>query len=64
MSAAWTLGLLAGVNLLTSGVAIMMMAFAARSVVETVRGFHCNGARVTISPKPKAKVRRLAALLE
>jgi uncharacterized membrane protein HdeD (DUF308 family) len=36
LSAAWTLGLLAGVNLLTSGVAIVMMAMAARGVVETV----------------------------
>ena len=37
LSAAWTLGLLAGVNLLTSGVAIVMMAMAARGVVETVK---------------------------
>ena len=37
LSAAWTLGLLAGVNLLTSGVAIVMMAMAARDVVETVQ---------------------------
>ena len=36
LSAAWTLGLLAGVNLLTSGVAIVMMAMAARDVVTTV----------------------------
>ena len=33
LSAAWTLGLLAGVNLLTSGCAIVMVAFAARHVV-------------------------------
>ena len=37
LSAAWTLGLLAGVNLLTSGVAIVMMAMAARDIVETVQ---------------------------
>ena len=37
LSAAWTLGLLAGVNLLTSGVAIVMMAMAARGVVDTIR---------------------------
>src|SRR5271166_2790359 len=37
LSAAWTLGLLAGVNLLTSGVAIVMMAMAARDVVDTVK---------------------------
>src|SRR5271166_2482528 len=37
LSAAWTLGLLVGVNLLTSGVAIVMMAMAARGVVETVK---------------------------
>ena len=37
LSAAWMLGLLAGVNLLTSGVAIVMMAMAARGVVDTVR---------------------------
>jgi len=36
LSAAWTLGLLAGVNLLTSGVAIVMTAFAARSAVKSV----------------------------
>jgi uncharacterized membrane protein HdeD (DUF308 family) len=36
VSAAWTLGLLAGVNLLTSGWAIVMTAFAARDAVETV----------------------------
>lgn len=38
VSAAWTLGLLAGVSLLTSGVAIMMMAFAARDMVKTIGG--------------------------
>ena len=37
LSAAWTLGLLVGVNLLTSGVAIVMVAMAARGVVETVK---------------------------
>ena len=37
LSAAWTLGLLAGVNLLTSGVAIVMAGMAARDVVDTVR---------------------------
>ncbi len=37
LSAAWMLGLLAGVNLLTSGVAIVMMAMAARGVVDTIR---------------------------
>jgi uncharacterized membrane protein HdeD (DUF308 family) len=31
-SAAWTLGLIVGVNLVTSGWAIVMMALAARSV--------------------------------
>lgn len=36
LSAAWTLGLLAGVNLLTSGWAIVMTAFAARDMVKTV----------------------------
>jgi uncharacterized membrane protein HdeD (DUF308 family) len=36
LSAAWTLGLLAGVNLLTSGLAIVMVAMAARDVVTTV----------------------------
>ncbi len=38
LSAAWTLGLLAGVNLLTSGLAIVMMAFAARDAVKSVTG--------------------------
>ena len=37
LSAAWTLGLLAGINLLTSGWAIVMLAMAARSAVETVK---------------------------
>ena len=37
LSAAWTLGLLAGVNLLTSGLAIVMVAMAARDVVDTVK---------------------------
>ena len=36
LSAAWTLGLLAGVNLLTSGVALVMTAFAARDAVKSV----------------------------
>ena len=36
LSAAWTLGLLAGVNLLTSGCAIVMAAFAARTAVKSV----------------------------
>jgi len=36
LSAAWTLGLLAGVNLLTSGWAIVMIAFAARGAVKSV----------------------------
>ena len=36
LSAAWTLGLLAGVNLLTSGYAIVMVAFAAREMVKSV----------------------------
>ncbi len=36
LSAAWTLGLLAGVNLLTSGYAIVMVAFAAREAVKSV----------------------------
>ncbi len=36
LSAAWTLGLLAGVSLLTSGWAIVMTAFAARDVVTKV----------------------------
>ncbi len=36
LSAAWTLGLLAGVNLLTSGCAIVMIAFAARHAVTSV----------------------------
>ncbi len=36
LSAAWTLGLLAGVNLLTSGCAIVMVAFAAREAVKSV----------------------------
>ena len=38
LSAAWTLGLLAGVNLLTSGLAIVMTAFAARDAVKSVTG--------------------------
>ena len=36
LSAAWTLGLLAGVNLLTSGCAIVIVAFAARNAVRSV----------------------------
>ncbi len=36
LSAAWMLGLLAGVNLLTSGCAIVMVAFAAREAVKSV----------------------------
>jgi uncharacterized membrane protein HdeD (DUF308 family) len=36
LSAAWTLGLIAGVNLLTSGVAIVMAAFAARDAVKDI----------------------------
>jgi len=36
LSAAWMLGLLAGVNLLTSGCAIVMVAFAARGAVRSV----------------------------
>ena len=36
VSATWTLGLIAGVNLLTSGVAIVMAAFAARGAVKSV----------------------------
>ena len=36
LSAAWTLGLLAGVNVLTSGWAIVMVAFAARDAVKSV----------------------------
>jgi uncharacterized membrane protein HdeD (DUF308 family) len=36
LSAAWTLGLLAGVNLLTSGWAILMIAFAARDAARSV----------------------------
>ena len=36
VSATWTLGLLAGVNLLTSGWAIVMTAFAAREAVKSV----------------------------
>jgi len=35
-SAAWMLGLMAGVNLLTSGWAIVMIAFAARDMVKSV----------------------------
>jgi len=38
ISAAWTLGLLAGVSLLTSGVAIVMTALAARDMVKTLAG--------------------------
>jgi uncharacterized membrane protein HdeD (DUF308 family) len=34
ISAAWALGLLAGVNLLTSGFAIVMVAMAGRRVAE------------------------------
>jgi len=34
ITAAWTLGLLVGVNLITSGVAIVMMALAGRDVVK------------------------------
>jgi uncharacterized membrane protein HdeD (DUF308 family) len=36
LSAGWTPGLLAGVNLLTSGCAIVMVAFAAREAVKSV----------------------------
>ncbi len=36
LSAAWMLGLLAGVNLLTSGCAIVMVAFATREAVKSV----------------------------
>jgi uncharacterized membrane protein HdeD (DUF308 family) len=36
VSAGWTLGLIAGVNLLTSGVAIIMAAFAARDIMKTI----------------------------
>ena len=36
LSAAWTLGLLAGVNLLTSGCAIVMIAFAARDALKSL----------------------------
>jgi uncharacterized membrane protein HdeD (DUF308 family) len=36
LSAAWTLGLLAGVNLLTSGWAIVMVALAARETGKTI----------------------------
>jgi len=36
LSAAWTLGLLAGVNLLTSGFAIVMTGLAARNTVTAV----------------------------
>jgi Short repeat of unknown function (DUF308) len=58
LSAAWTLGLLAGVNLLTSGVAIVMMAMAARDVVETSRiplrqrvaDWMFRGARYSLTP--------------
>ncbi len=35
-SAAWTLGILVGVSLLTSGVAAIMIAVAGRSVVKTL----------------------------
>jgi len=35
-SAAWTLGLLAGVNLITSGVAITMVAFGGRDLAKAV----------------------------
>jgi uncharacterized membrane protein HdeD (DUF308 family) len=35
-SAAWVLGLLAGVNLLTSGVAITMMAFEGRNLAKSI----------------------------
>ncbi len=38
LSAAWTLGLLAGVNLLTSGWAMVMTAFAARDAVQSLAG--------------------------
>ena len=36
ISAVWTLGLLAGVSMLTSGAAIVMTAFAARQMVNTL----------------------------
>ncbi|MGA2794976.1 MAG: DUF308 domain-containing protein [Roseiarcus sp.] len=38
ISAAWTLGLLAGFSLLTSGAAIVMTAFAARDMANTLGG--------------------------
>jgi uncharacterized membrane protein HdeD (DUF308 family) len=34
-SVAWVLGLLVGVNLVTSGLAIVMMALAARAIVQS-----------------------------
>jgi uncharacterized membrane protein HdeD (DUF308 family) len=36
MTAAWVVGLIVGVNLITSGVAIVMMAFAARDLVDAL----------------------------
>lgn len=38
VSAAWVLGLLVGINLITSGWAILMIAFAGREFVKTVTG--------------------------
>ncbi len=43
LSAVWTLGLLAGVNLLTSGWAIVMTALAARDTVKTAAGSLLHG---------------------
>ncbi len=38
VSASWFLGLLVGINLLTSGIAIVVMAFEARNVVRSLAG--------------------------
>jgi uncharacterized membrane protein HdeD (DUF308 family) len=45
LSATWVLGLLAGVNLLTSGWAIVMTAFAARDVARTFDGSIAHASR-------------------
>ncbi|MFI4983424.1 MAG: DUF308 domain-containing protein, partial [Nevskiales bacterium] len=46
MTAAWTLGLLVGINLITSGFASVMTALAARDVVETLADdFHATAQR-------------------
>ena len=43
MTAAWVVGLIVGVNLITSGVAIVMMAFAAHDLADALTGASSRG---------------------